>query len=300
MKILFTAIILVLAAPSLALAQSDAARAQQEIPVLDDITISPSRQELVMMPGAVKTVVVKLIYTSVSGKAEPTRIFVYPGDWNLSRHGKMGFYKPGTLENSACAWLTYSPIEDTIMPGKTHAIRVTISVPADAKPGDHLAALFVEPRGDNLKLAQNQKQVRMKFRLTAIFYIMVPDLTRKPSLESLKAVAYEKSVIITPSFKNDGNSHVRPVCSVKVIDQTGVIVAEVSDIETLPVLANSEIDLPMWIDKSLPEGSYQVRYRVDFGYGEIVEGRTELVVKQKSGVATAPVEPRPKEGRSGN
>jgi hypothetical protein len=227
--------------------------------------------------------VVKLIYTAVSDKAEPTRVLAYLGDWSLSRDGKISFYKPGTITNSACAWLAHSPVEDTIMPGNTHAIRVTISVPPDAKPGDHLAVLFVEPRGDNLKPAQNKKQVRMKFRLASIFYIMVPDLTRKPSLENLRAEASEKSVVVTPSFKNEGNSHVRPVCSIKVVDQAGVIVAEMSNIELLPVLATSEIDIPVMVDVSLGEGSYQVRCRVDFGYGEVIEGRTDLVIRSKPG-----------------
>jgi hypothetical protein len=283
LKRLLIALLLVLVAPAFSLAQGEQAPVQPKIPELDDITISPSRNELVMMPGSVKTVVVKLIYTAVSGKAEPTRVFAYPGDWSLSRDGKMGFYKPGTIANSACAWLTYSPIEETIMPGNTHAIRVTISVPADAKPGDHLAVLFVEPRGDNLKAAQNQKQVRMKFRLASIFYIMVPDLTRKPSLENLKAEAGEKAVVVTPTFKNQGNSHVRPVCSIKVVDQAGVIVAEMSNVELLPVLALSEIDIPVTVDASLAEGVYQVRCRVDFGYGEVTEGQTDLIIRSKPG-----------------
>ncbi|HSE97895.1 MAG TPA: hypothetical protein VLD57_06450, partial [Blastocatellia bacterium] len=265
MRSLFIAIALVLFAPVLASAQSDASSAKAKIPELDDITISPSRHELVLLPGTQKTVVVRLIYTSVSGKAEPTRILAYLGDWNLSREGKIGFYKPGAFPNSACSWLTYSPVEETIMPGNTHAIRVTISVPADAAPGDHLAVLFAEPRGDNLKLAQNQKQVRMKFRLASIFYIMVPQLTQKASLENLKAEASDKEVIITPTFKNEGNSHVRPISSIKVIDQAGVIVAEKANLEMLPVLAQSEIDLPVSIERALPEGIYLVRYRVDFG-----------------------------------
>lgn len=282
-KRLFIVLLFVLVVPALSLAQGEQASAQPKIPELDDITISPSRHELVMLPGAIKTVVVKLIYTSVSGKAEPTRVLTYPGDWSLSRDGKMGFYKPGTIANSACAWLTYSPVEDTIIPGNTHAIRVTISVPADAKPGDHRAVLFVEPRGDNLKLSQSRKQVRMKFRLASIFYIMVPALTRKPSLENLKAEASEKSVVVTPTFKNEGNSHVRPVCSIKVVDQAGVVVAEMSNVELLPVLALSEIDIPVMVDVSLGEGNYQVRCRVDFGYGEVTEGRTDLIVRSKPG-----------------
>ncbi|HWP42622.1 MAG TPA: hypothetical protein VNO14_05265 [Blastocatellia bacterium] len=283
MKRLLIATLAILFAAIAARGQQPASTEQPRpaIPALDDITITPSRLELVMLPGTEKTVVVNLIYSSVTGKAEPTRVIAYLGDWNISREGKIRFYPPGTLPNSACAWMFYSPVEELIMPGRTHSIRVTISVPKDAAPGDHLAALFVEPRVDNLKTIQNQKQVRMKFRLAAIFYVMVPELTRKGSLEGLRAEAGPGGVTVIPRLKNEGNSHIRPVSSVKLIDSAGVVVAEVTGIESLPVLAGSEIEAPIQVERSFPEGDYLLRYRVDLG-GTVTEGQTELVVKQRA------------------
>jgi hypothetical protein len=291
MRHLLIAVFILLLAPLAALAQSVPAGPQPQVPQpqvppLDDITISPSRVELVMPPGSQRTVVVNLIYTAVSGRAAPTRVLAYLGDWDISKDGKIGFYKPGTLENSACSWMIYSPVEDTLVPGRTHRIRVTISVPEGAAPGDHLAALFAEPRPDNIKTAQNQKQVQMKFRLASIFYIMVPGLTQKGTLSNLKAEAAEGRLVITPRFKNEGNSHIRPVYSVKVTDPAGVIVAEIANIESLPVLAHSETDLPVILEKNIPEGDYTVHYRVDLGDGGITEGETGLVVRQKPPVRT--------------
>jgi hypothetical protein len=51
----------------------------------------------------------------------------------------------------------------------------------------------------------------------------------------------------------------------------------------LPVLALSEIDIPVTVDASLAEGVYQVRCRVDFGYGEVTEGQTDLIIRSKPG-----------------
>ncbi|HLG14247.1 MAG TPA: hypothetical protein VJH03_07055 [Blastocatellia bacterium] len=288
-KILLIAGLAVLAAPSGVTGQTpNQARPDEKNPVqLDDVTISPSRVVLPMKPGAETTIVVSLIYISPSGKAEPTRVTSYLGDWTMNKQGKVEFYRPGTFPNSAAPWIVHSPGEMTIEPAKLNRIRVTISVPQDATPGDHLAVLFVEPRPDNLKLEKNRKRVQMKFRLGTVFYIMVPDVTRKGALDNLKAESVNEGILVTPRLRNDGNSHVRPTYSVKILDQTGVVVAEVPEMQSLPVLGGSEMDLPVLIEKIIPAGSYSVKYRVDFGGGlATTEGRTELVVKER--LARAP------------
>jgi uncharacterized membrane protein len=197
----------------------------------------------------------------------------------MTSEGKVEFFKPGTQPGSATPWLTYSPTEVVAEPARTHPIRVTISVPEDATPGDHLSVLFVEPRSDGIKLEGNRRQVRMKFRLAAVFYIMVPELTQKGSLTSLTARSGENGMTITPRLKNEGNSHLRPTFSLVVNDSVGALAAEISETESLPVLAGAETDLPIVIEKRLPPGSYSVRYRVGFCPGcPLTEGQTELVV----------------------
>jgi hypothetical protein len=281
---LLISILLILTMPLLAVAQAQTASSQSppKMPDLDDIAISPSRVELSMMPGTEKTIVINLIYSSDTGRGQSTRVVAYLGDWGITRGGKVDFYPAGSRQSSASPWLVYSPTEVTVEPGRAHPIRVTISVPKDATPGDHLAALFVEPRPDNIKFEQNRKQVRMKFRLAAVFYIMVPNLTQNASLENLKVEAIERGVVVTPRLKNEGNSHVRPVYSIKVLDQTGVTIAEVPETESLPVLAGSEMEMPVLIEKALSAGNYFVQYRVKFGEARTVtEGRAELVVKNR-------------------
>ena len=288
---LLISILLISILPLVAVAQAQTASTQapQKMPELDDIAISPSRVELPMMPGTEKTIVINLIYSSDTGKAQSTRVVAYLGDWGITKEGKVDFYPAGSRSNSASPWLVYSPTEVTVEPGKAHPIRVTISVPKDATPGDHLAALFVEPRPDNIKLEQNRKQVRMKFRLAAVFYIMVPNLTQNASLENLKVEAIGRGVVVTPRLKNEGNSHVRPLYSIKLVDQTGNTIAELPETESLPVLAGSEMEMPLLIEKVLPAGNHSVRYRVKFSEaGAVTEGRAELIVKDHLAQKVAP------------
>lgn len=287
---MFSAISVMLVLPLLALSYTQGQQAQtsSETPMEDGIGVAPARFELPMLPGAEKTVVVNVIYNSVSGEAQPCRLVASLGDWSILNNGDAEYYKAGTLPNSACSWLTYSPAEMTALPGRIHPIRVTISVPKDATPGDHLAALFVESRPDNLKLDQNRRQVILRFRMAALFYIMVPRLTKRGSLQNLKSEVSEQGILVTPTLNNEGNSHLRPLHSVKVLDAAGSVAGEIPESESLPVLAGSEMSRPLVIQRTLTPGAYSVFYRVDFRDGSpTTEGRTELVVKDRSAQKSA-------------
>ncbi|MEK6321332.1 MAG: hypothetical protein AABN33_06570 [Acidobacteriota bacterium] len=281
---LWTTIGGILVLPLLVLGQAQAPPAQlsSQPPTEDGIGVAPARFELPMLPGTEKTVVVNVIYNSASSESQPCRLVASLGDWTILNNGDAEYYKAGTQQNSACSWLTYSPAEMTALPGRVHPIRVTISVPKDAIPGDHLAALFVESRPDNLKLDQNRRQVILRFRMAALFYIMVPRLTKKGSLHNLVAQVSEQGIVVIPTLRNEGNSHLRPLHSVKIVDSAGVVVAELPASESMPVLAGAEISHPLVIQKSIPPSTYSIRYRIDFKDGNpITEGQTELVVKDR-------------------
>jgi hypothetical protein len=281
---IFLMIFITAAMPMLASGQSQSSPVQalSQSPADDGIGVAPARFELPMLPGSEKTVVVNVIYNSVSGEAQPCRLVASLGDWSILNSGEAEYYKAGTQPNSASSWLTYSPAEITALPSKVHPIRVTISVPKDATPGDHLAALFVEARPDNLKVDQNRRQVILRFRMAALFYVMVPQLTKKGSLQNLKTGVSEQGILITPTLKNDGNSHLRPLHSVKILDSAGATVAELPETESVPVLAGAEMSRALMIGKSLGAGAYSIHYRVDFKDGSAVtEGQTELVIKDR-------------------
>src|SRR5215216_8121504 len=201
-------------------AQSPSAAATPN-PAGSGISLAPARFEMEMQPGSETTVVVNLDYHSTTENSQPVRIVASLNDWTIDRNGQVQFEKANTLPNSASSWLIYSPAETTVVPGNLHAIRVTITVPKDATPGDHLTALIIEQRPDNIKLNENRRQVVIRYRMAAVFYIKVPQLRRHGSLESLRAEAKGDQVIVTPFRKNDGNSVIRPLTAIKVTDSTG-------------------------------------------------------------------------------
>lgn len=246
------------------------------------ISLAPARFELEMQPGSETTVVVNIDYHTATANSQPVRIVASLNDWTIDRDGQVRFEKANTLPNSASSWLIHSPAETMVIPGNLHAIRVTISVPKDATPGDHLTALIVEQRPDNLKLTENRRQVVIRYRMAAVFYIKVPQLRRHGSLESLRAEASANNVTVTPLLKNGGNSVLRPLTSLKITSSSGVAVAELPQKESLPLLGGSELAQPVVVETRLAPGTYNVKYRVDFQDGNRpTEGITELVVRER-------------------
>jgi len=252
-------------------------------PSANGISVAPARFEIEMHPGSETTVVVNLDYHSTAENSQPVRIVASLNDWTIDREGQVQFEKANTLPNSASPWLIYSPAETTVVPGNLHAIRVTITVPKDATPGDHLSALIIEQRPENLKVTENRRQVVIRYRMAAVFYIKVPQLRRQGSLESLRAEAKEGQVIVTPFLKNAGNSVIRPLTSLRVTDSSGLPVVEVPQKESLPLLGGSELAQPLVVETRLAPGTYNVKYRVDFQDGSRpTEGITELVIQAGS------------------
>src|ERR1044071_1219523 len=252
-------------------------------PAGNGISLAPARLELEMQPGSETTWVVNLDYHSTGENPPPVRIVASLNDWTIDRDGQVQFEKANTLPNSASSWLIYSPAETTVLPGNLHAIRVTISVPKDATPGDHLTSLIIEQRPDNLKLNENRRQMVIRYRMGAVFYIKVPRLRRQGSLESLRAEATTEQVVVTPLLKNAGNSVIRPLTSLKVTDSAGVSVAELPQKESLPVLGGAELLQPLVVETHLAPGTYTVKYRVDFQDGSRpTEGVTEVVIPRTS------------------
>jgi len=258
------------------------------------MALAPARFELEMRPGTETTVVVDLDYKSAGEGAKPARIVASLNDWTMTRDGRVEFFPANTRPDSASSWLIYSPGEAAVMPGTMHQIRVTVAVPANARPGDHLASLIIEQRPETLKFAQNARQMVVKYRMASLFYIKVAGLTREGSFEDLYAESLPEGIVVTPVLRNAGNSMVRPTASVQVIDADGKVAAALPESETLPILAGGEIARPILIESALAAGKYSVKYRVDFQDGRpAVEGLTDVVVSAPQIAASDAVAKKP-------
>jgi hypothetical protein len=256
------------------------AGAQAPAPTSEDrMVLSPARFELEIPPGEERTVILHLRFSSSAATPTPARLKAYVGDWGLSSSGEVEFFPAGSRPRSACPWIIYSPSELTITPPSTHMIRMTVTVPPDAEPGDHLAVLFVEPRTADLKTATRGNVFQFSVRVAALIYVMVPTLTRELALTNLTATGDARGLVVVPTLSNGGNTHVRPLHTIEVLDAAGVVVAQTAAADRGSVLGHSSASPSFRLDAALAPGTYSVRYRADArDGGRILEGLTELSV----------------------
>lgn len=97
---------------------------------------------------------------------------IYPGDWQYDGRGQIAYFPAGTLERSAAEWLTFSSEELELAGRGNTTITYTVQVPADAEPGTHWAALFVE--GTDPRSADGNALTRFKVRTAHTLYVNVP------------------------------------------------------------------------------------------------------------------------------
>ena len=270
--------------------------AASSTPTSGGMALGPARFELEMKPGTETTVVVNLDYHAIGGATQPARIVATLNDWTITKDGRVEYFPANSRADSASSWLIYSPGEAAVAPGTVHQIRVTISVPPNATPGDHLTALIIEQRPERLKLEQNTRQMIVRYRMASVFYIKVPGLTRHGNFGDLLAESTPDGVVVTPTLKNEGNSMIRPLASLKVLDAEGKVVADIPEFEPLPILAGLETKQAVTIGKTLAPGNYTVKFRVDFQDGrKATEGITDLVVRaaapQIANTGTPPKKP---------
>ncbi len=103
----------------------------------------PIRIARELQPGQSFTQVVTV---DNAGSSETTRIDISTVDWVMNEHGKIGFPHSGESPHSISSCITYSPAQMTLGPGERKSMRITVSLPGDATPGEHIGGLSATER----------------------------------------------------------------------------------------------------------------------------------------------------------
>ena len=81
-----------------------------------------------------------------AGSSETSRIDMNTIDWVMNEQGEVGFPPAGEATNSVSKCITYSPAQLVLGPGERRAMRVTVSLPPDIGPGEHIGGLSATER----------------------------------------------------------------------------------------------------------------------------------------------------------
>ena len=163
------------------------------------------------------------------------------------------------------AWVQLARDSVTLAPGAHARVAFTVTVPADAKPGQFVAGIVAETRpATQAPTVKHKANVRIHIRNLTIVAVQVnlPGQTIVGfTIGGVKPGGQRGFQQVFVHFANTGNHLVKPSGVVTILDSTG------KTIETLPFkmdtfLPHTAIDYPMLLTKALPPGDYHAKVRL--------------------------------------
>lgn len=242
------------------------------------VGISPAELELVPAPGGTATGVLVIFNRS----SRRVRFTVKIEDMYIRPTGELNLVGPGSLDWSVAKFSRVTPTEFDLDPNQQVPIRITVTVPPDARGGRY-GAIVVSPT----PVLQTGRGVQ------GTISIIVPKLAAKllvpirgtevvgGAIVNMLAAPKPggKGADIKVVFRNNGNVHVRTRGDVFILDGSGQQVGKMQLPEAL-VLPSSIREFRLsWDAKPLEPGTYTVRAVIDYGADVLVSGEVSFITR---------------------
>lgn len=266
------ALILVGLATFVALVGAQAAAAGQAAPsfAVRPLKYDPALPEtksyfvLDAQPGA--TIADKVRVTNVGNAAGSLRL--YAVDATTGRTSGTVYLSSTAPRRDASTWIKLSQSVLRLTPGQSRIVPFTVTVPAGASPGDHVAGIVA----DNETLTQRAKggaiRIKIKHLTVAAVVVRIPGATAAGlALGQVSASGGHGFQFLNLGLTNSGNVMIKPTGTLTVRDSTGQTVVDKSlQLDTL--IPGTSIAYPVSLSAALQPGSYTAE--VDFHYGNRV------------------------------
>jgi hypothetical protein len=237
-------------------------------PFSNDFDMGPTRFTLELAPGEETTIQVQ-----ITSRMSARRGFTFESE----------DFQPGTTESQAADllgpqrgpytardWIHAAVPSLELDHGQRAFVPVTVTVPKDADPGDHYAALLL--RRTPIASEKTDKGFEVISRVGALFLITVKGpVIRKTSIMSL--TTRHKLYWAFPSYlnlrvKNEGTVYAMPEGVIQIRNILGFVVDEIP-LKDWPVLRNSERGITLSWNPHFALGYYTARTKLTI-YGETV------------------------------
>lgn len=198
-------------------------------------------------PGAV---IEDSIAVTNDGSADLT-LDIYPADAFTTREGNIDVLTSGAESVDGGSWVSVSATTVTLAPGEEAVVPFTLSVPADATPGDHPAGIVTSLRTDD-PAAQVQvdrrlgsrMQIRVSGELVPAVEISSPTVSFSGQWNPFASGA----VTVDYSLTNTGNTRVTATSAVNVAGPFGIAAVGTAPEQLSEVLPGSTIDVSETLD----------------------------------------------------
>lgn len=195
------------------------------VPVTHDLLVAPTRRVVTLQPGESKTVDVELI--NRHGRDVTVDLSTEDFAADPLNDGLPTFFTDNNAGPfPARAWIRPETNVLTLQHGQRAFVRVTLTAPQDADPGDHQAALIVTPRVSDT----NQPGFSIVSRVASLFILHVPgDIVEDGDVVSVhveRSMNWWLPVRLHVGFRNDGTVFMMPEGTVQIRNIFGITVDE--------------------------------------------------------------------------
>lgn len=197
----------------------------QEVEDTDHFSISPTRYFLQLKPLQQQTIEIAL--TNREGRATRYDILVEDFDSDETREFAPRFY--GTDENGpypARNWIVPAATSIVLEHGQRAFIPLVVTVPGDAEPGDHQAAVVIERH----EATVGASGISVKARAASLAVITVEGEAREEGgitdFRPLRRVFFSMPATLVLEGTNDGTVHIAPEGTMTIRNVFGVPVHE--------------------------------------------------------------------------
>lgn len=240
--------------------------------------ISPGDIELVPGPGG--TASGTLLVMNYSGSR--VRFQVQVQDMFLRPAGELDVLPPGTLQWSVAKFARLTPSEFDLDPKQAMPVRVSVTVPADARGGMY-GAIIVSPspvlqtggaRGTvSIVVPKLAARLLVPVKGTEVVRGAITNMLAAPRADA-------KGADIKVVFRNSGNVHVRAAGEVVILNGAGQQVGKVPIAEALVLPSTIREFRLSWEAQRLEPGAYTVRAVMDYGADVLVAGEVGFTVRR--------------------
>jgi hypothetical protein len=186
------------------------------------LSVSPTLFEMAAQPSQVWNSSVKVINNN------PQELTVYASVVNFAPQGESGegkflpVFEGGEEGSTLAQWVSITKDPIVIPAEQSTAVPFTVTVPEDAAPGGHFAAILIGTRPVD---TQKAIQVRTSQIVTSLFFVRIAgDVTEDGIIREFRTV---NTFVDTPKadfelrFENKGNVHLQPQGQIVVTNMWG-------------------------------------------------------------------------------
>ncbi|MHB2018630.1 MAG: hypothetical protein ACYCW6_16910 [Candidatus Xenobia bacterium] len=182
----------------------------------------------------------------------------------------------GEANHGAGTWITVDSAQVEVKPGKTPRIGFHLTVPADTKPGDYFAFVFVHPTEDTAAPAKTSASpssqasfmIKLSQRIGICVWVRVPgELTSGLKVDSVQKRIVKGNLFLGVHVSSTGNTFLKPKASWKLTSPGGDVLVDRPMHELGYLLPGESIDLqiPVQSDRPLVRGEYRLSMGVQYG-----------------------------------